>query len=240
MKTLAKLFIVSACMVGMTSCLKNSDPDFGITQGNWYILQKNEVAGNDTVPKFAPYIWFATNEIMAQASVTSQSYPLGVPGKLTNYFWMSKVPDYDYKAELENQSYTFTGANADGEKVIYTVQMGVEADKAIGDFNAEFTYASSKGITVKWGDVKNAGYFELVVWPSDDPENVKKLASTSQKEISFTNYDASSAGLANGKKYGFELFAYTVKNNVLTVKLENRPGQNKFYVESWGTDNPAN
>ena len=239
MKTLAKLFVVSACVVGMTSCLKNSDPDFGISQGGWYILQKNEVIGDDTVSKFAPYIWFATNEIMAQASVTCQSYPLGVPGKLTNYIWMSKVPDYDYKTELEEQSYTFTGTNAEGEKVIYTVQMGVDPDKAIGDFNAEFSYASGKGLTVKWGEVENAGYFELVCWLSDDPENVKTLATTSQKEISFTNYDASSAGLTNGKKYGFEVFAYTVENNRLTVKLENRYRQNEFYVESWGTDNPA-
>lgn len=240
MKTLAKLSVVSACiLVGMTSCLKNSDPDFGISGIGAYILQQNEVSSTDTVATFAPYIIFSANQPLAKASVTCPSYVLGVNGKITNnYYWESNVPAYEYKQEMEDESYTITATNANGEKAIYTFQLGIDKSKAIGEFDAKFTYDSQSGLTVKWDPAKNANFYELVARESENPTIKGTVATTSsQHQITFTNYDASNAGLKSGTKYDFELVAYTKENNVITVKLKNRTGKNQFTVNSWGTNN---
>lgn len=240
MRVFAKLFVSAICVVGMTSCLKNND-SFGISQGGWYILQRNDLEGGDTIPKFAPYIWFSTNENMVEATMTGTSYG-AVSGKINSYVWVSNVPDYNYRPEIEEQTFVFRATNAGGDVTGYSVSMGADPEKAIGDFNAEFSYASNNGLTVKWGEVKNAGLFELVCRLSDDPNSVRSVKTVTtdrQGEILFSNSDALTAGLTNGKRYSFELFAYAIENNIITIKLENRSGQNQFNVDSWGTDNPA-
>lgn len=241
MKTLGKLKLltVSALLVlGMSSCLKTSDPEFGISGVNAYIMQENEIRGTDTIPTFAPYILFAANEALASTStVTSPSSPIGIFGKVKNgYYWESSV--YDYSRELTDETYTIKAVNAEGEVAIFTFQMGVNKDKAIGVVDADFSYDSSSGLTVKWNAAKNANYFELLAWLVDSPDNKIVVAkSTSEQKIVFNNYDASKVGFETGKAYGFQLVTYYVENNRTKIKLVDK---NTFRVDSWGSNNNQN
>ena len=73
----------SILVVVMGSCVK--DPDFGMTNAVWYMLQKNVIQGADTTATFAPYIQLAANEQLSRVVVSSKSFPQGVPGKIVNY-----------------------------------------------------------------------------------------------------------------------------------------------------------
>lgn len=244
MKTLGKLKLltVSALLVlGMSSCLKTSDPEFGISGVNAYVLQRNTVTSTDTIPSFAPYILFAANEALASTTtVKSPSNPLGVNGKVKNgYYWESSISNYDYSNDLTDESYTINAVNAEGEVAVFTFQMGVDKDKAMGEVDADFSYDSTKGLKVKWNAVKNANYFELLAWLLDSPDN--KLAVATQKstsaqnyEVDFTNYDASNKGFEAGKSYGFQLVSYYTENNRIKIKLVNNK---TFTINSWGSNN---
>lgn len=244
MKTLGKLKLltVSALLVlGMSSCLKSSDPEFGISGVNAYVLQKNTITSTDTIPSFAPYILFVANEALASSTtVKSPSNPLGVNGKVKNgYYWESSISNYDYSNDLADDSYTINAVNAEGEVAVFTFQMGVDKDKAMGEVDADFSYDSTKGLKVKWKAAKNANYFELLAWLVDSPDN--KLAVATQKstsaesyEVDFTNYDASNKGFEAGKAYGFQLVSYYTENNRIKIKLVNN---RTFTINSWGSNN---
>ncbi|MEG2277378.1 MAG: hypothetical protein RSC80_06035 [Odoribacter sp.] len=237
MRTLGKLklLVLSAFIfVGMTSCLKTSDPDFGISGGNWYVLQQNEIVGTDTTPEFAPYIIFSVNESLAKATVSSQSFPAelgGIAGKITGSYWESNTSYLSYKPELLEETYKIAAYNAAGEMATFSFQIGVKKDKAIGVLKSVFSYDSSKGLTVKWTPVKNANYYELSIWDPtmSNPRKVAIKNTTDKKEFTFDNYDASKLGVESGKEYKFELVAYNIEANRIKIKLV-PTSENKFSV----------
>lgn len=239
MKTLKtmKLGVLSALfLIAMSSCIK--DPDFGLTNAYWYMLQKNEVNATDTIPAFAPYIQLAANEQLASVVVTSKTFPAGVPGKIINYyFWETTVQSYDFTTEPEVENYTIAITNSGGSVVSHPFTMGINLNKTspLGVLKTEFSYDIDKGLTVKWNAVKNANYYELWTWPAEKPANKIRVRTSTGNEVlemTFSNYEAFSRGFEVGTAYKFELVAYFVENSQIQIKLLPDSG-NQFRVDNW-------
>lgn len=225
----------SILVVVMGSCVK--DPDFGMTNAVWYMLQKNVIQGADTTATFAPYIQLAANEQLSRVVVSSKSFPQGVPGKIVNYyFWESNVQSYEFTDKPEVENYTISATNGSGAVASHSFSMGMNLDKVkpLGFLKTEFAYDEAKGLTVKWNAVQGAIYYELWTWSIKKPEYKVRAFTLNEgvKELNFSNYDAQSKGFEAGGAYGFELVAYMVVNGQIQIKLVPE-AENRYYVESW-------
>lgn len=202
MKSLRKiqLLAVSACLVvGMSSCLKNSEPDFAAGLSG-YIIQKND-AGNT---RFQPYFFAQTNNpatVTLRSSDNYESYPLADISLDQSYF-VSNNKSYMYPAptdSIPSGNFTLEATNAGGEVVRATMAFTVTSANKLGAVNVkEFTYsASSKLITAKWKKTTNAKEYYLVVVDSRSPfRNLNQITGSDT-----TGTLNVSANLTNGDQY---------------------------------------
>lgn len=244
MKTLKKASfgMVALLALGMTSCLNHSDPEFGISGGTYYALQRNEILGEDTVATFAPYVMVLSNEPSTKVTVTSPTYMFGLPMKNLSdgYVWETNYDGYyggDYNkffhSSLSEETYTIRMTNAEGKVAQTTFMLGVKAEDALGVLNPQYTYDVTKGVTIKWESVKNANRYELTAWDVDVENKVvvDYVEGSNATELVFNPGEAMQFGFQKGKTYKFVLSAWKVVNNRPKIKLNS---DDVYTIPAWG------
>lgn len=237
MKTLKKASfgMVALLALGMTSCLNHSDPEFGISGGTYYALQRNDIMDNDTMAAFAPYVMVLSNEPSTKVTVTSPTYMFGLPMKNLSdgYIWESRVASYDYNSSLPEETYTIQMTNAEGKVAQTTFMLGVKAEDALGVLNPEYTYEVTKGVTIKWEPVRNANRYELTAWDVDVENKVvvDYVEGSNATELVFNPGEAMQFGFQKGKTYKFVLSAWKVVNNRPKIKLTS---EDVYTIPAWG------
>lgn len=237
MKTLKKASfgMVALLALGMTSCLNHSDPEFGISGGTYYALQRNDIMDNDTMAAFAPYVMVLSNEPSTKVTVTSPTYMFGLPMKNLSdgYIWESRVASYDYNSSLPEETYTIQMTNAEGKVAQTTFMLGVKAEDALGVLNPQYTYDVTKGVTIKWEPVRNANRYELTAWDVDVENKVvvDYVEGSNATELVFNPGEAMQFGFQKGKTYKFVLSAWKVVNNRPKIKLTS---EDVYTIPAWG------
>lgn len=253
MKTFKKiqLLAVSAgLLLGMSSCLKTKEADFGLTGLNYYVLQKNTGSGESISSSFAPYFIFQANEPLAKTGtrVTSTMELLGYSlTKLNDYTYEVNTDYVSYTDKIPNGQYTVNLTSTEAKTAQNTFTINVADDKILGDWDkVEITYDPAKGITAVWDAVKNANVYGLYAWSASDinPEKYLMKSVENKTDMLFTKDDAAYLRLpsgepffVNGKAYKFELVAHYIDSgNALKIKLINNSSKTQLTVSSWGNN----
>lgn len=166
MKTLrrVKLLAVSVFIIlGMSSCLKKSDPDFALGMRYAYILQK----GSGSMVEYYPAIQLTSNMVMKSASCKFENKKFyfeqvdGMGGYL-----MELTSSMNIGVDtIENWTCTINATSATEQPEGATLQFTFAEVKTLGNFKVkELKYtASDNKITAKWNKVTNATDYYLVI-----------------------------------------------------------------------------
>lgn len=234
MKTLGKLKLltVSALLVlGMSSCLKSSDPEFQFGASPAYILQ----TGTGDNAKFQPVMRIYAYEAFASTSVKFtpandkiQAGPfIFIDGNNAGEKWLST----SYSDSIPNGTYTVTASNQEGKTA--TLSAIASLNKKLGEIKSTISYTAANGVKAEWEKVENATNYYLMYSTSD------------MKGWSYWNFS---------EGYGENLTSGTFKANIESgTKLQIAVGAcctggsysmplfqcGRPIKITWGTDNPV-
>lgn len=172
MKTLGKLKLltVSALLVlGMSSCLKTSDPEFQFGASPAYILQ----TGTGDNAKFQPVMRIYAYEAFANASVTFkpandkiQAGPFTfIAGNNAGEKWLSTSYGTGASDSIPNGTYTVTASNQEGKTA--TLSALASLSKKLGEIESTISYTAANGVKAEWKKVDNATHYYLMYRTSD-------------------------------------------------------------------------
>lgn len=172
MKTLGKLKLltVSALLVlGMSSCLKTSDPDFQFGISPAYVLQ----TGTGDAAKFRPVMRLYAYEAFASATIKYtpandkidvQSYDF-IKGANTAERWLGGLWSTPVSDSIPNGTFAITASNLEGK--LASASVLVSLDKKLGEIKSEISYTAAKGVAAKWEKVDNASTYALLYKTKD-------------------------------------------------------------------------
>lgn len=156
MKTFGKikLFALSAILfLGMTSCLKSSDPGFRIGVSNAYIEQRGSGESATFTPMFQIYAYEGIQKanVSNTHNLSFYSYPLNTEKNVVDLVPM--VP----ANTLPSGVYTISAVNAEQETA--SISLTFSVDKSLGAFTVNsLTYENGR-IKASWEEAENAAYY---------------------------------------------------------------------------------
>lgn len=168
MKALTNLKLCALALVltaGMTSCLKTSDPAFGVGADVAYIEQMG--TGNDA--EFKPVLRIYSNYPMASATCTFEGktyYFTDIPTTGESYYDFMEL-DYYLSTSVDTVTSgrcVITAVSAEDEPHTVSTQISFSLAKPLGEFNVEsLEYdATQQLVTGKWNKVENATDYVLM------------------------------------------------------------------------------
>lgn len=242
MRTLGKfkLLAVSALIVlGMSSCLKNSDPDFAIGANPCFILQEG---ANDFRPVMRVYAY----ESIQSASVKytpspdtleKKSYYLSAADQAKTQWWLSAGYGSSSSREIPNGTFTVTASNLENQPASLSIPVSI--DKKLGELNfKKLTYTANDGITAEFDKVENATDYVLMFKFEEQKDWLFTSISVGTENTSVT------ASLTPAKLTG--LFGNLEKGTIMTVAIGAGYAKTgsvpliaigKTLFIKWGTDN---
>lgn len=167
MRTLGKLKLLTASallMIGMSSCLKSSDPGFQFGVMQPYMMQK----GHGDNATFAPAIRIYAYEPILKAVAEYKGETYSFSAANTDKTVMDMSLGYIYTADsIPNGVYTISASNVQGETA--SLPLTFDIDKRLGELKVtSFTYKASEGIKASWEKTDNASAYYLLVRSGDD------------------------------------------------------------------------
>lgn len=167
LKTMAVVLLLGA---GMTSCLKTSEPDFGIAPATVYVLQE----GTGDNARFTPHVYLFGNKPIAHSLISpkcefegktyyfeeisgSQGYYMEMTSSMNAGKSVDTVKTWAFKIEANSK------VDSETEKAEYAVAaFTLKPAKSLGEFTAdELEYKDNK-VTATWDKVENAESYILV------------------------------------------------------------------------------
>lgn len=237
MKTLGKLKLltVSALLVlGMSSCLKTSDPEFQFGASPAYILQ----TGTGDNAKFQPVMRIYAYEAFANASVTFtpandkiQAGPFTfIAGNNAGEKWLSTSYGIGASDSIPNGTYTVTASNQEGKTA--TLSALASLSKKLGEIESTISYTAANGVKAEWKKVENATNYYLMYRTTDmkgwaywsfSKIDEDKLSGTFNENIaSGTELQIAVGACCTGGSYSMPLFRCGTPIEI-----------------TWGTDSPV-
>lgn len=246
MRTLGKikLLAISALIVlGMSSCLKNSDPDFGIGINPCFILQEG---ANDFKPVMRVFAYEAIQKVNVQYNPAHDSldvktlYLFSAVDQAKTQWWLGSSYGSDISTEnIPNGTFTISASNLEGK--VTSVPISVNLDKKLGELNIrKLTYTINDGISAEFDKVENATDYVLMY-------QFKDQKGWAFVPLSVKSSDSPITGLLNPSQL-IGLFGNLEKGTTFKVTIGAvypKPGsipliaiQRGHSVEiTWGTDN---
>lgn len=168
MKALTNLKLCALALVltaGMTSCLKTSDPDFGIGADVAYIEQM----GTGNGAEFKPVLRIYSNYPLASATCTFSGktyYFTDVPTTVESYYDFMEIDPYMSTPvdTVTSGLCVVQAVSAEDEPRTASAQISFRLLKPLGEFNVEsFEYdAEKQTVTGIWNKVENATSYALM------------------------------------------------------------------------------
>lgn len=218
MKTFGKLKLaaVSALIVlGMSSCLKNDDPDFAIGTQSAYILQE----GSGTSARFMPAIRLMGNRALQSATcqLDGETYRFSKV-EANNPYYMEIEPSYQYSTDtIMDWTCKLSATSTEETPVTVQTSFSFTAGPKLGAFNVtELKYiGNSNKVEGKWNKVDNASGYCLMI----KLQNSKMFIP--YKEISVGSGDELSGSvsipLENGAKCDIAIGAINKSKSIITI-----------------------
>lgn len=241
MKTLGKLKLltVSALLVlGMSSCLKTSDPEFQFGASPAYILQ----TGTGDNAKFQPVMRIYAYEAFANASVTFtpandkiQAGPFTfIAGNNAGEKWLSTSYGIGASDSIPNGTYTVTASNQEGKTA--TLSALASLSKKLGEIESTISYTAANGVKAEWKKVENATRYYLMYrtsdmkgwayWEFSENNGENMTAGTFNANIeSGTKLDIAVGACCTGGSYSMPLFKCGPVSNITWGTDSSVPGE---------------
>lgn len=163
MKTFGKikLFALSATLfLGMTSCLKSSDPQFQFGVNPMYIFQTGEGESASFQPVMRIYAYEALKNASVKYTPANDKINAGsyyfMPGSVQTERWLSGIPS----DSIPNGTYLLVASNQEDEQASLTILADI--NKKLGAIESELTYSVNTGIKATWEKVDNATNYCLL------------------------------------------------------------------------------
>ncbi len=165
MKKLGKIKLLAVSvliMLGMSSCLKNSDPDFAIGANPCFILQEGT---NNFRPVMRVYAFESIQSISLKytpaGELPNQSYMFSAADQTKTQWWLSDIYGSSSSNEIPNGTFTITASNLESQPA--SLSIPVDIDKKLGELNFKnFAYTVNDGITAELDKVENATDYVLM------------------------------------------------------------------------------
>lgn len=176
-----KMCVIGALFLGtMSSCLKSEEPEFGVYQYQFYIIQSTIGEGESAIKRFQPYVKAVFNEPVAKTpTLRSASGNIISLKQIQSNFYVSELSYTQPFSSLPLENYVLQGVNAEGEVATAEIplSMATLAD-TLGAINVSDWKYDGTTISFKVNEVKNAAAYWLIV-----------SANGVRSEISFNRVD---------------------------------------------------
>lgn len=203
-----KLCVLSAFLVStMSSCLKTDDPEFGVYQYQYYIIQTNSGEGAAMTKQFQPYAKFAFNEPVASTPTLRSASGDNIFLKAINSSFY--VTDNSYAQTfptLPLENYILTATNAEGATAIMDVPFNnVTLADTLGNITVTDWKYDGTNLSFKVNEVKNAYTYLLVITENGLRSELQFTRQNIGNEINLNAY------LKEGTTYGIRIGALSRK-----------------------------
>lgn len=243
MRTLGKfkLLAVSALIVlGMSSCLKNSDPDFGIGISPCFILQEGT---NNFRPVMTVYS--LSLEPMQNVSVKYQPahdslnmgtlYSFSPVDQSKTTWWLSPTYGSGSSKNIPNGIFNVQASNLEGKVSLLPVT--VDIDKKLEVINIKkLTYTASNGVSAEWEKVENATAY-VMLYKFENQKEWRPVAWREGNSPSLTSGTFNDSYIKKGDVIDVTVGTIYNGNPNKSISLI-ALGGNQLRI-SWGTDTPS-
>lgn len=238
MKTLGKmkLLAVSALLVlGMSSCLKNSDPDFQFGISPAYVLQ----TGTGDAAQFRPVMRLYAMEAFASASIkftpANDKIEAGpftfVAGANSAEKWLGGSYGTSASDSIPNGTFTITATNAEGKPASASVL--VSLSKKLGELTSKINYTAAKGVEASWEKVDNATTYALLYRTEDMKDWA--LLNWAEGATSTSTSGTYNGNVEKGTRMVIAVGAYYGGSSYSLPLVK----AGDYLSITWGTDNPS-
>lgn len=154
---LKSMLILATVAIGMSGCVKSSDPDFDFNSAA-YVLQQNTVYGEGYLASFSPYVAIAsTYGLISDARLTHNGLPVSNFRKVGGYIYETQRLQNTMTPTIPNGTYMIVATNEEGETATRSFVFDIDNDKKLGNLNVKsIEYNPNRGVSASWDEVENA------------------------------------------------------------------------------------
>lgn len=231
MKTFGKiklLLLFATIALGMTSCLKSSDPEFQFGISPLYILQTKDGEKDQFRPVMRIYAYEAIKNASVKYTPANDKINAGnyrfVAGNVQTEKWLYGM----LSDSIPNGNYLLVASNQEDKQASLTILADI--NKKLGAVESTITYNVNDGIKAEWKKVDNATNYCLLYRTSE----MQDWAYLNWNEGTSSSLEkgTSKPNIENGTRVTFAVGAYYSQNPYSMPLIK----AGEKLIVTWGTN----